>query len=343
MLKARGITYGELAARIDMSEASVKRMFSQKNFTLLRLDDILSASGIEFEELSAAQSGPALISQLTLAQEREIIGDPRLLVVAVSAMNHISFDDIVRYYEMTELEVTKYLLRLDKIGFLELLPNNRVKLLIARTFQLDRERSDPDLLPPRGRGRLSQLRFDGEDEVLRLVNVMLSKQSAGCAARTPQAGRRRILPAASARNAAAAGPEARHQFYRRGASVGAPGIQDAAAQTVIQPIHRTETHMSQSSQFSLLKQRRFAPFFWTQFLGAFNDNVFKTAFLVVLTFDAAKWTTLDPSMLTNLIPGLFILPYVLFSATAYQIVEKVEKGRLARIVKLIEIGIMLVA
>ncbi|SHG51358.1 MFS transporter [Massilia sp. CF038] len=101
--------------------------------------------------------------------------------------------------------------------------------------------------------------------------------------------------------------------------------------------------MSQSSQFSLLKQRRFAPFFWTQFLGAFNDNVFKTAFLVVLTFDAAKWTTLDPSMLTNLIPGLFILPYVFFSATAGQIAEKVEKGRLARIVKLIEIGIMLVA
>jgi 1-acyl-sn-glycerol-3-phosphate acyltransferase len=101
--------------------------------------------------------------------------------------------------------------------------------------------------------------------------------------------------------------------------------------------------MSQSSQFSLLKQRRFAPFFWTQFLGAFNDNVFKTAFLVVLTFDAAKWTTLDPSMLTNLIPGLFILPYVVFSATAGQIAEKMEKGRLTRIVKLLEIGIMSVA
>ncbi|HEY0061417.1 MAG TPA: MFS transporter [Telluria sp.] len=101
--------------------------------------------------------------------------------------------------------------------------------------------------------------------------------------------------------------------------------------------------MSQSSQFSLLKQRRFAPFFWTQFLGAFNDNVFKTAFLVVLTFDAATWTTLDPSILANLIPGLFILPYVFFSATAGQIAEKVEKGRLARIVKLIEIAIMFVA
>ena len=101
--------------------------------------------------------------------------------------------------------------------------------------------------------------------------------------------------------------------------------------------------MSQQSQFSLLKQRRFAPFFWTQFLGAFNDNVFKTAFLVVLTFDALSWGITDPAMLTALIPGLFILPYVVFSATAGQIAEKMEKGRLARFVKLIEIGIMLVA
>ncbi|UUZ53261.1 helix-turn-helix transcriptional regulator [Massilia sp. H-1] len=179
LLKARGITYSELAARIDMSEASVKRMFSQKNFTLLRLDDILSASGIEFEELSAAQSGPALISQLTLAQEREIIGDPRLLVVAVSAMNHISFDDIVRYYEMTELEVTKYLLRLDKIGFLELLPNNRVKLLIARTFSWIANGPIQTYFRHEAAADYLNSRFDGEDEVLRLVNVMLSKQSAG--------------------------------------------------------------------------------------------------------------------------------------------------------------------
>ncbi|NHZ81073.1 MFS transporter [Massilia sp. CCM 8695] len=101
--------------------------------------------------------------------------------------------------------------------------------------------------------------------------------------------------------------------------------------------------MSQSSQFSLLKQRRFAPFFWTQFLGAFNDNVFKTALLVILTYDAVSWTSLDPAILNSLIPGLFILPYVLFSATAGQIAEKVEKGRLARFVKMLEIAIMLVA
>ncbi|MFS2215341.1 MFS transporter [Telluria sp. Tellsp104] len=103
------------------------------------------------------------------------------------------------------------------------------------------------------------------------------------------------------------------------------------------------SHPNHTSQFALLTQRRFGPFFWTQFLGAFNDNLFKTALLVVLTYDALAWTTLPAALLNNLIPGLFILPYVVFSATAGQIADKVEKGRLARFVKLLEIGIMAIA
>lgn len=101
--------------------------------------------------------------------------------------------------------------------------------------------------------------------------------------------------------------------------------------------------MSQSNQFSLLTQRRFGPFFWTQFLGAFNDNLFKTALMVILTYDALNWTTLPPSLLNNLIPGLFILPYVVFSATAGQLADKFEKSKLARFVKVLEIAIMLIA
>ena len=101
--------------------------------------------------------------------------------------------------------------------------------------------------------------------------------------------------------------------------------------------------MKPNSQFSLLSQRRFAPFFWTQFLGALNDNIFKTALLTILTFDAMSWTTLDVSKLNQIIPGLFILPFLLFSANAGQIADKIEKGRLARSVKLLEIFIMCVA
>ncbi|HJV80799.1 MFS transporter [Noviherbaspirillum sp.] len=101
--------------------------------------------------------------------------------------------------------------------------------------------------------------------------------------------------------------------------------------------------MSQSSQFSLLAQRRFGPFFWTQFFGAFNDNVFKTALMTILTYEALNWTTLEPGLLNNLIPGLFILPFVLFSATAGQLADKFEKSSLTRYVKLLEIAIMATA
>ena len=101
--------------------------------------------------------------------------------------------------------------------------------------------------------------------------------------------------------------------------------------------------MQKNSQFALLRQRRFAPFFWTQFLGAFNDNVFKTALLTIITYEAASWTTADVGLLNNLIPGLFILPFLLFSATAGQLADKFEKSMLTRYVKLLEIAIMLVA
>ena len=177
LLKSRGVTYAELASRIDMSEASVKRMFSQKNFTLQRLDQILDAAGIGFDELHMAQGGPKLISHLTLAQEKEIIGDPQLLVVAVSAMNHIGFDDIVRTYSLSEAQVTASLLRLDKIGFLELLPNNRVKLLIARTFSWIANGPIQSYFRSEAAADYLNARFDGDCEVLGLVNVMLSKQS----------------------------------------------------------------------------------------------------------------------------------------------------------------------
>ncbi|OGS93152.1 MAG: glycerol acyltransferase [Gallionellales bacterium GWA2_59_43] len=98
-----------------------------------------------------------------------------------------------------------------------------------------------------------------------------------------------------------------------------------------------------SGQFHLLKSRRFLPFFGTQFLGAFNDNLFKNALVVLLTFQTASWTTMKPELLANLAAGLFILPFFLFSATAGQLADKYDKARLARLVKLLEIGIMLVA
>ena len=98
-----------------------------------------------------------------------------------------------------------------------------------------------------------------------------------------------------------------------------------------------------SGQFGLLKQKRFGPFFATQFLGAFNDNLFKNALVVLLTFQAAHWTTLKPELLANLAAGIFILPFFLFSATAGQLADKYDKAMLARLVKVLEMLIMGVA
>ncbi len=98
-----------------------------------------------------------------------------------------------------------------------------------------------------------------------------------------------------------------------------------------------------ANQFALLRQRRFAPFFGAQFLGAFNDNLFKTALVTVITFDALHWTNISAGLLNNLIAGLFILPFLLLSATAGQIADKFDKTTVMRTVKLMEIGIMAVA
>ena len=98
-----------------------------------------------------------------------------------------------------------------------------------------------------------------------------------------------------------------------------------------------------SSQFRLLREQRFRPFFLTQFLGAFNDNLFKNALVVLLTFQAASWTTIDPALLANLAAGIFILPFFLFSASAGQLADKYDKAWLTRLVKVLEIAIMVVA
>lgn len=98
--------------------------------------------------------------------------------------------------------------------------------------------------------------------------------------------------------------------------------------------------MSKPSQFGLISQRRFGPFFATQTLGAFNDNIFKNALIILVTFGIAGLSTAQINTYVNLAAGLFILPFFLFSATAGQIAEKYEKSRLIRLIKLAEIGIM---
>ncbi|MEO8938651.1 MAG: MFS transporter, partial [Burkholderiaceae bacterium] len=99
--------------------------------------------------------------------------------------------------------------------------------------------------------------------------------------------------------------------------------------------------MSSSSQFTLLSQRRFAPFFWTQFCGAANDNIFKVAFTALVTYQTALFEGVDAKTAAFVISAIFILPFVLFSATSGQLSDKFDKARVMRFVKSLEIAIMI--
>jgi len=101
--------------------------------------------------------------------------------------------------------------------------------------------------------------------------------------------------------------------------------------------------VTESSQFSLLRQRRFAPFFVTQFLGAFNDNIFRNGLVILITFEGLRVAGMNASQLANVAGALFILPFFLFSATAGQLADKYEKSRLFRYIKLLEIVLMSIA
>lgn len=101
--------------------------------------------------------------------------------------------------------------------------------------------------------------------------------------------------------------------------------------------------VSQGSQFRLLRQRRFLPFFGAQAFGAFNDNVYKNVLVIVATYHAASYTQLAPELLTNIAAGLFILPYVLFSGVAGQLADRFDKTLVLKVVKAAEIAIMTIA
>ncbi|MBP6395334.1 MAG: MFS transporter [Giesbergeria sp.] len=105
---------------------------------------------------------------------------------------------------------------------------------------------------------------------------------------------------------------------------------------------RADAPPAHPNQFALLRQRRFAPFFWTQFSGAANDNLFKFAFTVMVTYQlSVSW--LPPALAGLVIGALFILPFLLFSATSGQLTDKYDKTRMIRFVKNLEIAIMLIA
>ena len=177
-LRGRGITYAALAKPLKLSEAPVKRMFSRHDFTLSRLDEICRHAQIDFSELARALAREeTLVSELTADQEKEIVADKKLFLVAVCALNHVTFDQIVAKYDISAAECVKLLARLDHLKFIELQPGNRIRLLVSRTFAWRPDGPIQRFFNEQAHNEFFRSRFDRADEFMLVVNGMLSKGS----------------------------------------------------------------------------------------------------------------------------------------------------------------------
>lgn len=135
-LKAHGMTYRDLAAALDISEASVKRMFASKSMSLERLVQISSLLGASLAELThEAALYERRIHLLTEAQEKELVSDEKLLLVTVCVLNQWQIDEIIACYALTEAECIAALTRLDRLRLIRLMPGNRIRLNVARDFE----------------------------------------------------------------------------------------------------------------------------------------------------------------------------------------------------------------
>ena len=177
-LKAQGKTYADVAVKLRLTEASVKRLFSQQSFSLNRLDLVCHMLDMEITDLvQQMNEQQQRLQQLTIKQEREITDDVTLTLVAVCVLNRWTMDDILSFYHISETECVRHLAKLDRLEVIELLPKNRIRLLVAANFSW-RENGPIQLFFQR---KISQeffnTRFSRDDECLIVLNGMFSSQS----------------------------------------------------------------------------------------------------------------------------------------------------------------------
>lgn len=170
-LKAAGITYADLARHLGMAESSIKRIFSQGDMPLSRIDEVLRVLKMDFADLArvVADARPSR-RELTLDQEKAVVQDRKLLLVAICCLSEWPFEHILATYALTEAEVVAGLARLDRLGMIELRPHNRYSLKVTKGFRWRgdgpvmkyfREHAVPDYFSGG---------FDGEGEMLMLVH-----------------------------------------------------------------------------------------------------------------------------------------------------------------------------
>jgi len=176
-LKSHGLNYVDVAQHLELSEASVKRLFAQCRFSLERLDQICQMMGLEISDLVAEMSRQQTkqqLSQLTVEQEQELASDATLLLVTVCVLNGWSLAELVTHYHFSETECIHYLAVLDRMKLIQLLPLNRIKLLVAVNFTWLKNGPIQQFFQQQLAADFFDTRFDREHEQLTVMNGMLS-------------------------------------------------------------------------------------------------------------------------------------------------------------------------
>ena len=178
-LKAAQMTYADLARDLGMAESSVKRMLAKGDMSLSRIDAMCRALKLDFAELArrVADAQP-LLAQLTEAQERAVVADRKLLLVAINVLSQWTLEQMVTHYRLSEAECVKHMVQLDRIGIIELKPLNRYRLKLAKTFRW--RPHGPVMSYFREHAALDYFsgRFDGHGEGLLLVHGSVSRSLA---------------------------------------------------------------------------------------------------------------------------------------------------------------------
>ncbi|EOA06690.1 XRE family transcription regulator protein [Herbaspirillum frisingense GSF30] len=178
VLKARGITYAQLAKGLALSEASVKRIFAERSFTLERLDQVCTLLGLQISDLARmVVSEQPVPSRLSVEQEAKLVADPRLLLVAVHALHQWTLEQIVDSFALTRAECIRLLARLDKLGILDLLPNNRIRVRVAPDFTWLPGGPIQQYFRAQLRNDFFNSHFDQPGEKMILVSGTLSEES----------------------------------------------------------------------------------------------------------------------------------------------------------------------
>jgi len=178
-LKSARMTYADLAVSMGMAESSIKRMLAKGDMPLSRIDAICRALKIDFADLArrVADAQP-LLAQLTQEQERAVVADKKLLLVAICVLSQWTLEQMVASYRLTEPECIGYLVQLDRIGIIELRPLNRYRLKLAKAFRWRPHGPVMDYFRDNALLDYFSGGFDGAGEGLLLVHGTVSRSLA---------------------------------------------------------------------------------------------------------------------------------------------------------------------